>query len=323
MWTGEGIDKEFRDSVRELYPVMSVVQGDVVLLDIERAGWFIPLDAIEIDPEKHADVWQAPELRKLAGGQVVLSQSSAALRGAILGDSLSIEGHHFEVSGIVPDEMVGAAEVVFHREDENSPVKTTRYLLVAADMTAGAFADSIRAINPDLHLRIRTEGDVPFLRSADAVAPQVMIKAALGEFAINPGSGRAFEQDEEWQDESIVAASLPLVGTSKCHRVVAERATAALSEIADQGLGRLIDPDGYAGCWVARFIGGNRGVSRHAWGAAIDINAPDNLFGTSGDMDRRIVEIMERHGFTWGGRWLTPDPMHFEYLPAGFDPAGS
>jgi len=28
---------------------------------------------------------------------------------------------------------------------------------------------------------------------------------------------------------------------------------------------------------------------------------------------------MERWGFTWGGRWLVPDPAHFEYLrpPAG------
>jgi hypothetical protein len=25
------------------------------------------------------------------------------------------------------------------------------------------------------------------------------------------------------------------------------------------------------------------------------------------------VRTMERHGFTWGGRWPTrPDPMHFE-----------
>jgi hypothetical protein len=26
------------------------------------------------------------------------------------------------------------------------------------------------------------------------------------------------------------------------------------------------------------------------------------------------VEVMERWGFAWGGRWLIPDPAHFEYL---------
>ena len=30
--------------------------------------------------------------------------------------------------------------------------------------------------------------------------------------------------------------------------------------------------------------------------------------------DPRLVRIMERHGFSWGGRWPTvPDGMHFEY----------
>ena len=28
-----------------------------------------------------------------------------------------------------------------------------------------------------------------------------------------------------------------------------------------------------------------------------------------------IVEIFERHGFIWGGRWYHFDTMHFEYRP--------
>jgi hypothetical protein len=31
-------------------------------------------------------------------------------------------------------------------------------------------------------------------------------------------------------------------------------------------------------------------------------------------MDPRVVEIFERWGFEWGGRWLVPDPMHFEFV---------
>ena len=27
-----------------------------------------------------------------------------------------------------------------------------------------------------------------------------------------------------------------------------------------------------------------------------------------------VVAVMERWGFTWGGRWLVPDPSYFEYL---------
>jgi hypothetical protein len=28
---------------------------------------------------------------------------------------------------------------------------------------------------------------------------------------------------------------------------------------------------------------------------------------------------MERWGFTWGGRWLVPDPAHFEWVRAPAD----
>jgi hypothetical protein len=31
------------------------------------------------------------------------------------------------------------------------------------------------------------------------------------------------------------------------------------------------------------------------------------------------VEIFERHGFIWGGKWGHFDTMHFEYRPEFFD----
>ncbi len=51
----------------------------------------------------------------------------------------------------------------------------------------------------------------------------------------------------------------------------------------------------------------------HAWGLAVDFNVRGNEFGNHNpEMDPRIVEIFERWGFVWGGRWSTPDGMHFE-----------
>jgi hypothetical protein len=32
-------------------------------------------------------------------------------------------------------------------------------------------------------------------------------------------------------------------------------------------------------------------------------------------MDPRIVDIFRRWGFAWGGTWVRPDGMHFEYAP--------
>jgi hypothetical protein len=37
-------------------------------------------------------------------------------------------------------------------------------------------------------------------------------------------------------------------------------------------------------------------------------------------MDRRVVAVFTSLGFQWGGEWLIPDGMHFEYLTA--PPAG-
>jgi hypothetical protein len=64
----------------------------------------------------------------------------------------------------------------------------------------------------------------------------------------------------------------------------------------------------------------------HAWGAAIDINTAQGDYwrghrsgtGDTGYRNRipiEIVEIFERHGFIWGGKWSHYDTMHFEYRP--------
>ena len=51
-----------------------------------------------------------------------------------------------------------------------------------------------------------------------------------------------------------------------------------------------------------------------ALGLAVDLNASVNGQYRESNQDPRLVRIMEKHGFTWGGRWPTaPDPMHFEW----------
>ncbi len=65
---------------------------------------------------------------------------------------------------------------------------------------------------------------------------------------------------------------------------------------------------------------GNR--SAHAWGVAIDINTKFSdywLWAKNGSYRNRIpfdiVDVFERHGFIWGGKWGHFDTMHFEYRP--------
>ncbi len=77
-----------------------------------------------------------------------------------------------------------------------------------------------------------------------------------------------------------------------------------------------------------RPIAGSDQLSAHAFGIAIDID-PDysdywhwDIGGDHGKLipyknriPHQIVEIFERHGFIWGGKWYHYDTMHFEYRP--------
>lgn len=82
-----------------------------------------------------------------------------------------------------------------------------------------------------------------------------------------------------------------------------------------------------AGTYNCRTIAGTRRLSVHAFAAAIDINVkaahywkwtkPDSngVYAWRNKIPKQIVDIFERHGFIWGGRWYHYDTMHFEYRP--------
>ncbi len=87
-----------------------------------------------------------------------------------------------------------------------------------------------------------------------------------------------------------------------------------------------------AGTFLWRPIAGTERISMHAFGAAIDFELPKPLYrywkwnrssaqpvypaAVLADANlRKIVEVFERHGFIWGGKWFHYDTMHFEYRP--------
>jgi len=64
----------------------------------------------------------------------------------------------------------------------------------------------------------------------------------------------------------------------------------------------------------ARLIRGSTSqLSQHAYGAAIDVNVAGNLLGATPTQDPRLVQAFADEGFVWGGDFLLPDGMHFEY----------
>ncbi|MCR8679441.1 MULTISPECIES: bifunctional C40 family peptidase/M15 family metallopeptidase [Campylobacter] len=75
------------------------------------------------------------------------------------------------------------------------------------------------------------------------------------------------------------------------------------------------------GTFKYRNIAQTNRLSAHSWGIAIDINVANSHYwlwhkdGYQNKIPYKIVEIFEKNGFIWGGRWEHFDTMHFEYRP--------
>jgi len=77
------------------------------------------------------------------------------------------------------------------------------------------------------------------------------------------------------------------------------------------------------GTFKWRRIAGTNRLSVHSFGAAIDINVKYSAYWRwskgayryQNKIPKAIVDIFERHGFIWGGKWYHYDTMHFEYRP--------
>ncbi len=152
-------------------------------------------------------------------------------------------------------------------------------------------------------------------------------EAASQQTAQMSGSSRSFEAfaytdlgdgmiviDPAWVQRNIVLVDLKGLGRTRVHRLMAPQLLAAIDEVEAAGLLSHFDPSQFAGGWVPRHIDWSptRPLSMHAWGLAVDINSRDNCLRCNPKMDMQIVNIFEKWGFTWGGRWSRPDGMHFE-----------
>jgi len=80
-----------------------------------------------------------------------------------------------------------------------------------------------------------------------------------------------------------------------------------------------------AGTYNFRYIKDTNRLSAHSYGIAIDLNVKqsaywkwDREYKFKNRIPKEIVDIFEKHGFIWGGRWYHYDTMHFEYRPELF-----
>jgi D-alanyl-D-alanine carboxypeptidase len=178
-----------------------------------------------------------------------------------------------------------------------------------------------------------TDSKVRVRRSWDAADPDntvgiVRTKEVFGEFdydhlgILNNTSGWV-GMNGGWVSTYLPAArTYPTGIRARCHVGIQTALETALQQVVGAGLAGAIDvanTNSFGGCGIglARFsrIGIAVGtISRHSWAMSIDMNTSTNCQGCVPRLDCRVVQIFRANGFAWGGNFLTPDGMHFEWV---------
>ena len=292
---------------------------------IERhgEGFAVPFEIAAIEPKEYARFVPPDDkdaVRDLGDTGALLAETSKELRGGGRGLKLDLGARVLQATGVVSDLGTNGFEALIAAPPPADWTRADRFVLahLRRPQDRDAVARKIESfLPPGQPLRARTEGENPFLRYGDAVLPQLLVKDAFGEFAAHPNSDGTIAIEGGWQKANIKRGPVPILGSVECHRALFPQLRAALQDVEQQGLGHLIHLEQYAGCFNARFINSTPGgrLSHHSWGIALDINREENAFGVKPNMDPRIIDIFEdRWGFTWGGRWIIPDGMHFEWI---------
>ena len=292
------------------------------VVDRPGNGYRIPFETAVIEPHEYArfvSPGDRPAVESLDPGEILLAGTEAGLRRGAEGMVVRFTGRDARVAGSVSDEATNGYEGIVAGPVPDTWQRRDSFVLVHL-ARAGARRTVERALEsllaPDQVLRVRAQGETPFLRYGDAVLPQMLVKSSFGEFAARPLPIGSIQIQPGWVKRNIKTARVPILGRVVCHKALFPQLRSALHEVVASGLTYAVDPDDYGGCYSPRFIDSNPGgrLSHHSWGIAIDMNVAENAFNSRPDQDERLVRIMEGAGFTWGGRWLMPDGMHFEWV---------
>ena len=337
-----GLDVQSIDVLRAYFDTLHlsstiVHQGTLDLTSVSRQGVIVrsaptgtgfPISTLAVDGTAIKGTMGDEVGATVGEGRIVMGASAASQNGVLAGDLVTLMGWNgipatFEVGSVQPDPVISGVEAVISLESAAQLGFTRPFSIRAWGFdNREAVQASMQVLRNTWKLgpmRIRFSWQEALL---DDTVPQASIKVLLGDFWVKRSINGTLQIDPGWKSVHIASVSLPLVGRIRCNPVVATAAAEALQELADAGLAPLIhatDSRLRGGCFSARetrSLNGNSGhnLSRHTWGAAIDINPSQNQYGGASRMDGRVIDAFRRHGFVWGGSFLVPDPMHFEFV---------
>ena len=297
--------------------------------------WRIPM-ATMVAPAEYLRAVGGDDMVAAAGeGKVLMGETSAEMRGAEVGDTIVLRDLRFRmrtftIGAIVPNAFVDWGDIFITTEAAQVLGTMSINRVTATNITSYSNLMSklkSRGIVIGSTYRLRTSWD---RENPDGTLGVSTVKKLLGEFAFRPAGGSAIEIEEKWKVNNISwRHSFSDIGIrNNCHKVVVDAIQGALSEIAAKGLRKHVDvanANRYGGCYVGRYnrMAGTFGApSRHAYGAALDINTTQNYQWSVPKMNCDVVRIFRKWGFAWGGNFWPSDGMHFEYVGERRDTIG-
>lgn len=313
-----GLSADEVATIRAIDGVQAAAAATVMQVDLQPPGGPQTVTVAAVDPTdfrpltpgitaNEPGVWQ-----RIIAGDAAFNHDAGNRLTAPLGTSVpTSDGDGLRIGAYASNGIPPVADALISTDRAAALGLTgdaTVYVALAEGADEGAVTAAITAAGGQVTAIEPPEEQQAFLTgsaAADFFEPFNYVDHGDGLITIDP----------DWVARNIETRRLPIfTGDVTCHKQMLIQLEGALAEVEANGLAPLIDTTDYGGCWVARHIDWrpDRPISMHGWGLAVDFNVRTNGLGQQPTMDPRIVEIFDRWGFVWGGRWSRPDGMHFE-----------
>ncbi len=307
-----------------------------VVVQAAQSGYAFPMSISALPNGVVGRVMGREVSAVLSSDTIVMSALTAGLRGALAGDQVELVASSgaivtLTIGAVVDDAITGGTELLMSLEaaDRLGIGRLSRVVIWGFESRA--------ALDQALANRGLISTSIRVRRSWDPFDPDLTLgysrtKESLGEFAYRVNSNGSVSLDS-WESANITYGSVGqfpyrLNLPTGCHQTVRISLEAAMAEAIVSGVADSINyfhANTAGGCFVRRFnrLTPNSAIgflSRHTWGMAIDTNtigscqgcAPPDFVTHPHGCD--LVRIFRKHGFAWGGNFLTPDGMHFEWV---------
>ena len=320
-----------------------VQRGSTVVQQSSGPGWAFPMAITALPLDAIGAVMGRRISGPISDGKVVMGQTSASVRGALAGDTIDLMAANgsirtFTIGLIAPDAEVGGTEILIsiQQADLLGATIDTRVLIYGPPSRAAIDNALLSSgLYSNTKVRIRKTWDP---KDPDGTRSMAVTKSLLGEFQMdyaNLTSQGWTAVDAAWKAAYLPAArTYPTGIRTRCNNTIHADLTAALAEVqatypslvytgpdpllSTTGL-NVANANQYGGCSagqarLSRITQSLGSVSRHSWGQPLDVSTVANCQNCVPRMDCRIVRIFRKHNFSWGGNYLTPDGMHFEWV---------